>query len=264
MLYNSLRAKTILGGAFALLVSAQIAYSHNFKIEYSLSFAGIPVGKTKIFGSVNGASYTLDGQVKVTGLAGVFVSGKGTGRSTGTIGASNLTSTHFSANGTVGKTAHIISIVFNSGSAQTTAYNPPMEASPDRIAVTAAHLKGTIDPLSALFTPIPAGKSPFDVSNCPKMLPVFDGGSRHTLNLHSGSVQDVKISGYKGKVLVCKIKYTPVAGHRPGKKNVRFMENNKKIWVWYAPVSGTNLLAPVRISVPTRNGVAEASVSVFK
>ena len=45
-----------------------------------------------------------------------------------------------------------------------------------------------------------------------------------------------------------------IAGHRPDRPGVKFMEENRDMSVWLAPVEGTRVLVPMRISVRTTLG----------
>ena len=49
-------------------------------------------------------------------------------------------------------------------------------------------------------------------------------------------------------------RYQAVAGHRPDRPGVKFMEENREMSVWLAPVEGTRVLIPLRISVLTTIG----------
>jgi hypothetical protein len=64
----------------------------------------------------------------------------------------------------------------------------------------------------------------------------------------------VQKPGYAGQVLVCTARYQAVAGHRPDRPGVKFMEENREMSVWLAPVEGTRALIPLRISVLTTIG----------
>jgi hypothetical protein len=52
----------------------------------------------------------------------------------------------------------------------------------------------------------------------------------------------------------------PIAGHRD-KETVRQMAENRDMFVWLAPVSGTRVLAPIKatISSPVGNFTVEAT-----
>jgi hypothetical protein len=62
-------------------------------------------------------------------------------------------------------------------------------------------------------------------------------------------------------VVVCTVRYHPVAGHRPSRWAIKYLMETREIEAWLAPVAGTRVLVPYRISVPTTlgPGVLEAT-----
>jgi hypothetical protein len=50
--------------------------------------------------------------------------------------------------------------------------------------------------------------------------------------------------------------YEPIAGHDPRRYTIQFVRRPKDIEAWFAPIAGTDVLAPFRISVPTWIGNA--------
>ena len=89
----------------------------------------------------------------------------------------------------------------------------------------------------------------------------FVSGTRFDVVLSYGGTRTVEKAGYSGPVLVCNVRYVPIAGHRPARPATKFMTENRDISVWLAPVESQRVLVPVRISVRTMfgMGVAEAS-----
>jgi hypothetical protein len=55
--------------------------------------------------------------------------------------------------------------------------------------------------------------------------------------------------GYAGSVVVCSASYEPIAGHRPSTPLVKYLSEGREIEIALAPVAGTHLLAPFRVSV---------------
>jgi len=90
---------------------------------------------------------------------------------------------------------------------------------------------------------------------------VFDGAARFDIVLSYAGSQSVQTPVYSGPVLVCNARYLPIAGHQAEAPETRFMQHNRDMSVWLAPVPGTRVLTPLRISVSTMFGatVVEAS-----
>jgi hypothetical protein len=141
--------------------------------------------------------------------------------------------------------------------------NPPVDEKPDRVALKDSDKRGVIDPLSALLMPVASGKGPADPANCNRTLPVFDGAARFNVVLSYGETRNAETGGYKGKVLVCNARYVPIAGHRALRPATKFMESNKDMSVWLAPVEGQKVLVPVRIAVRTMVGMSVVEASTF-
>jgi hypothetical protein len=140
---------------------------------------------------------------------------------------------------------------------------PPLEAREDRVPVKDAHKKGVVDPVSALLMPTLGKGSLTDAGNCNRTIPIFDGATRFNIVLSYGSTQEVQKPGYSGPVLVCNVRYVPIAGHRAGRRATQFMVENRDISVWLAPVEGTRVLVPLRISVRTMVGTSVIEASRF-
>ena len=135
-----------------------------------------------------------------------------------------------------------------------TAIVPPLVDMQDRVPVTAADRRGIVDPTSALVMPARAGTALLDPGNCDRTLPLFDGATRFNVVLSYAETREVQKPGYAGPVLVCSARYQAIAGHRPDRPGVKFMEDNREMSVWLAPVEGTRVLVPLRISVLTEIG----------
>jgi hypothetical protein len=137
---------------------------------------------------------------------------------------------------------------------------PPLEAKADRVPLRDAHKRGVVDPVSALLMPA-AAANPLDPANCDRTIPVFDGAARFDIVLTYGETRTVEKSGYKGPVIVCNARYVPIAGHRSTRPSTKFMEENKDMQVWLAPVAGTRMLLPLRIAVRTMIGMSVVEAS---
>ena len=57
-------------------------------------------------------------------------------------------------------------------------------------------------------------------------------------------------------MLVCNVRYVPIAGHRLHRPATKFMQENRDMSVWLAPVEGARVLVPFRISIRTMIGTS--------
>ena len=93
-------------------------------------------------------------------------------------------------------------------------------------------------------------------------MPVYDGFTRFDVSLAYAGTRRVQTKGYSGPVVVCNVRYTPIAGHR-NRKSVQFMSENKDIQVWLGARSARRGLVPYRISVATMMGATVIEATEF-
>lgn len=234
------------------------AAAATFRVEYSISLAGLPLGSANLTGAVANDRYELQMRAQLTGLAGLFSgSGRGGADAAGTFGEARLSPSSFTATGRSGSSERTVKVGIRSGNAGAVTIEPPFEPRPElgpRVPLTDADKRGVIDPLSGMIALAISRAKPLDPANCDRTVPVFDGTQRFDMVLSFVERVPVKKPGYVGDALVCRARYVPIAGHRPSRPSVQFMQDNRDITVWLAPVEGTRVLAPLRISVRTMLG----------
>ncbi|KQT09138.1 hypothetical protein ASG40_10850 [Methylobacterium sp. Leaf399] len=222
-------------------------------VEYGVNLAGIPIGTAQVSGSFEGTRYRMDVSARLTGLVGAVTGGMGSARASGLITAAPQPSTFAIATKT-SNAGIAVRMALAGGNVTQAEITPPLVDLGDRVPITAANRKGVIDPASALMMPAIGKGALTDPENCNRTLPVFDGATRFNVTLSYGETRMVEKPGYSGPVLVCNARYQPIAGHRPDRPGVKFMEDNRDMSVWLAPVDGTRVLLPVRIAVRTTIG----------
>jgi hypothetical protein len=85
---------------------------------------------------------------------------------------------------------------------------------------------------------------------CQHTLPIFDGNQRYDLKLAFKRTDKMKAEkGYAGPVVVCSLRYEPIAGHRASAALVKYLSEGREMEIALAPIAGTRLLAPFRVSV---------------
>ncbi|OYU47262.1 MAG: hypothetical protein CFE31_17190 [Rhizobiales bacterium PAR1] len=234
--------------------------------HYAISLAGLSVGKAQIKGSLEGTSYTLNVSSALTGIMGAVSKGRGAATSRGNFGSAGVLTNGFSLSATNGTETRTIQITAASGSVRNVVIDPPFvdkSDGGDRIPLRDSHKVGVLDPVSALIMPSRTA-DPLDKSNCERRIPVFDGSQRFDVILsYSGTRQVRSEKGYSGPVLVCSVRYVPVAGHRPERRAVKFMVENRAMDTWLAPVNGGKVLMPYRISVKTMIGTTVIEAEGF-
>ncbi|CAO4176282.1 DUF3108 domain-containing protein [Methylorubrum populi] len=257
----------LLAGALAVPAGAQAApRSHKARsakaaptgvsVDYSVNLAGIPIGNAQLTGAFEGARYRMDVSAVLTGLVGAVTGGQGSARSSGGISGGNAAPlpNSFAIATRTSNSGIAVRMALANGNVTQAEITPPLLDTGDRVPVTAAAKRGVIDPASALMMPARARAELTDPENCNRTLPVFDGATRFNVVLSYGETRQVEKPGYSGPVLVCNARYVAIAGHRPDRPGVKFMEENRDMSVWLAPVEGTRVLVPMRISVRTTLG----------
>nr|MBX2804833.1 DUF3108 domain-containing protein [Hyphomicrobiales bacterium] len=157
-----------------------------------------------------------------------------------------------------------IDVAFNGNAVTQLDVTPPMRKSSRHVPITRTHMKGVVDPLSAL---VMLSKSGLDLSSrqvCSGRLPIFDGNARYDLRLsykHSKPV--VSGYGYRGKAYVCKVKFVPISGHKQGDEESEFAAKTNGIEVWMVPLKKAGIHVPHHIKIPTLAGTAYMTALEF-
>ncbi len=253
LIASALLTLTVAG--FASQAQAQAAQT--LKVNYNLSLAGLPLGKADLSSTFTGPRYELQGNVKFSGLVKMITGGKGAGTATGTIAGIQPQPDGFAVSSKSSGEQRTVRMALDGGNVVETEITPPVEPKEDRVPVKDADKKGVIDPLSALIMPAVASKGLTDQANCNRTIPVFDGAARQNIVLTYAGTKNVAVPGYSGPVLVCNARWVPVSGHRTQRPSTRFMQENKDMNVWLAPVEGARVLFPIKVAVRTMIGMGE-------
>ena len=220
---------------------------------YDVNFNGFNVGTFEFQAQTEDRSYSLSGNAHLTLLLGAFT-WTGETRAFGLI-ANNAPrpaafSFEFKANSKTGATR----MDFINGAALNIRHLPPPTPKSDTVPVREHHLKGVLDPLSAIM--VVANYSNPDP--CDRRLPVFDGKERFDLVLsYKGEVKvsEQQPSGQPAMAHVCRVKYYPIAGHKVDAES-SYLATTDAIEVSLRPVPSANILVPYQITIPTMIGYA--------
>ena len=222
-------------------------------VDYTVNLAGFPIGTAQLATAFEGSRYSMNVSAQLTGLAGAVTGGQGSARASGAVGQQPLPNAFTIATRT-STSGVAVRMAMSNGNVSRADVIPPLPDMGDRVPVTAAAKRGIVDPASALVMPVAGQGNPLDPGNCNRTIPVFDGATRFNVLLSYAETRQVEKPGYSGPVLVCNARYQAIGGHRPDRPGVRFMEENRDMSVWLAPVEGARVLLPLRISVRTTVG----------
>jgi hypothetical protein len=132
---------------------------------------------------------------------------------------------------------------------------PSKPPSPEAVPLKPEHYKNVFDPMSAIFamTLGGTGKDP-----CDKRVPIFDGKIRYDLAMSykkTEKLSEKRPSGQPAELIVCRVKYQPIAGHKPKDFESPWVDF-KNIEIALRPIPSAGIHVPYRITVPTTLGAA--------
>ncbi len=256
--------------AITCTAPCNVAYAQGrLEAEYTASLAGLTIGEGVWVVSIGEKEYTAEVSGRVTGLLSLISSGDGSVSARGTVSQGGLSATHYASDVkyvVTGKSKKFSTVRMELGSR--TVKNLALEPSnpPDKkeVPVTEAHQREIIDPLTALLIPIAGAGEVLTAGACEQTLPVFNGAHRFNLVLAFKRMEEVRADkGYRGAAVVCGVNYQPVAGYNPHAHTVKYLVKNRDMEIWLTPIAGTRVLAPFRIAVPTKIGLAVLQAKRF-
>lgn len=242
--------------ALAALAFPPEARAAALRVDYAITLAGLSLGNAGLDGTFDDQRYDMKLTGRLTGIAGAL-SGNSTGGAAarGVVTSSHVVSNGFSANARSGAHQRTVMMGVNGGNVTSISIVPPFERNYPVVPLGDGDRRHITDPLSGLVSVMENGRID-DPANCSRTIPVFDGTQRFDIQLSYGGTRLVRKPGFTGNVVVCHIRYMPVAGHRTDRPSVQFMRDNREMSAWLAPVEGTRLLLPIRISVQTMLGLS--------
>ena len=231
---------------------------------YSINFNGMSVGQFSLTANLADHRYNLIGDAKISLLAGLIFEWNGKTSSTGRVINRGPLPSAYSFGYTTSDKGEQINVKFSDNVVREIAVNPPPRPSAARIPMTRQHMQNVVDPLSAVLILSNVGAERTGAEVCNRHLPIFDGKARYDLHLSYKRTKQVKTGdGYKGPAYVCKVKYIPIAGHRPGDEESGYAAKNEAIEVWMIPISQSGLFVPYYIYIPTPVGAASLTAVRF-
>jgi hypothetical protein len=131
--------------------------------------------------------------------------------------------------------------------------------------VTDAERRGVADPLTAVLLSAKPGSDPMTSAACAQRLAIFDGQRRYNLALSYSRMEKFKAQrGYSGPSLVCGVVLEPIAGYRADSLLVKYVGGKRDMELWFAPIEGTAIIAPIRVLMPTLIGTLKIEADQFE
>lgn len=221
--------------------------------NYKITLNGFELGTFRFSSDVARDHYALNTDVEISALLGVF-HWKGVTRASGTVAAAKPQPAGFLFEFESSAKSGSVKMGFGESGVESISVNPVADDPPDTVPLTRQDLKGVFDPLTAIMAMTHVDAP----SPCGRKIPVFDGRQRFDLDLRFARQQPV--AGLPGQMaIVCRVKYTPIAGYRPTEETLALASSND-IEIAFRPVPQAKLMLPQSIVVPTAIGRAEITL----
>lgn len=258
------RLSLLLAAALAAAASVAVAAEGKLDASYTVTLAGIPIGKGTWSISVSDTRYKATASGATTGLMHVLTGGHGSTEASGTFADGELTASTYASTIFAHKKTDSVRLTVSGGDIKDFDVDPPDEPNPQRVEITDTHRHGVIDPMSAAIMRTAGTGEAVSPEACNRKLPIFDGRMRYDLQLAYKRMEKVKAAeGYAGPAVVCAVYFTPIAGYVPTRVAIRYISRMRDMEVWLAPIVGTRVLVPFRAQGPTPIGAVVFAADKF-
>jgi hypothetical protein len=267
--YRLTRHAILLGAAALAVTMADAQQGRGFaqgKLDarYTVTLGGLPVGRGAWVIDITDDHFSAAASGATAGLMAVFASGQGQSASRGTISGGQLIPSTYASSIVTDQKFDEVRMVISAGNVREFVADPPVVPSPERVPLTEAHRRGVADPMTASLVRVPGNGDTLVPLACQRTLAVFDGRMRYDLQLTFKRLDRVKSEkGYQGPVVVCSVHFLPIAGHIPDRAAIKYLTELRDIEMWLAPIAGTRVMVPYRVSVPTPLGVGVMQATQF-
>jgi len=232
--------------------------------RYTASLAGIPIGRGAWVIDIGRDRYLAAASGMTAGIMRLFSSGEGTGASRGSIVNGQLVPATYAITIETSKRRSEVRLGLQRGTVKDLLVVPPVTPDSGRVPVSAAHRRGVIDPMTASLVRVSGKGDPLIPASCQRTTSIFDGRMRYDLHLAYKRLDRVKaLKGYEGPALVCALFFNPIAGHRPDRAVIKYLEDLRDIETWLVPIAGTSILVPFRVTIPTPLGLGVLEATQF-
>ncbi len=223
--------------------------------RYNVTLGGVPFGRGAWVVDVKENHFTSAVSGATSGLLQLFSKGRGTSAAHGNVSSGQLSATSYSSSIQTDRKYDEVRMVLNAGTVKEFVAEPPNVPDPRRVPLNEAHRRGVLDPMTASIVRVPGNGNTFVPQACDRKVAVFDGRMRYDLRLVYKRLDKVRSEkGYQGNVVVCAVHFSAVAGHIPDRAVLKYIEKLRDTEMWLAPIAGTRLMVPYRISVTTPLG----------
>ncbi len=223
---------------------------------YTATVLGVPIGNVFWTIDVQQNQFSASASGGTSGLLQLFAEGTGTSTAHGTISEGRPIASTFLLSMFSGDWFEERKVLFSGGKAKEHVSDQPPVPNQNLVPLTKAHRTGVVDPITALLIRVPGSGDTFVPEACERTLAIFDGHTRYDLQLAFKRLDNVKADkGYQGTVVVCSVHFYPLAGYDPDRVLIKYLAEQRDIEMWLAPLAGSELMVPYRVSIPTPIGL---------
>ncbi len=240
-----------------LLAGAEARAQARLDASYEVSLSGITIGKGNWVIELGDDQYSAAAFGGSSGLLRAVSTGQGSGGSQGRIVKGQLQPASYTVTISTSNKTETIRMALAGGNIKDFSIDPQPPEDPFRIPVTDAHKRGVSDPMTASLVHVPGTADPVSAEACTVTSAVFDGRMRYDLSLEFKRIEAIKVDGYQGPVVVCAVYFAPVAGYNPERSAIKYLAAQRHMELWLAPIAGTRILVPYRLTIPTPLGTGK-------
>lgn len=220
-----------------------------YRGEYTLSFLGLPVGRVTFDSRVDAKGYSIEGEASAAGLGAIFYDTTGKLTASGHF-ADGIKADRFRAEYRYDEKPTLVDIRFAGGDVVEVVNDPPLrKRGKDWVPIGPDDLKSAVDPVAATLIKVDRLE---DV--CKGGARMFDGELRADLALSYVKTGEMSVDGFEGPTVTCRLKFTPAAGYRKGRRSLEFLRTKSRIMVTFAEIGETGVYAPVHATIGTQIG----------
>jgi hypothetical protein len=232
--------------------------------QYTVTLGAVPFGRGSWLIDIREDQFTASVSGATAGIMRMFASGQASSAARGGVSRGQLLPSSYTSSIVTDKRYDEVHMALSNGIVKDYVAEPPSTPIPERVPLTDAHRRGVTDPMTASLMPVPGNGDTFVPEACPRKLAIFDGRMRYDLQLAFKRLDRVKSEkGYQGTVVVCALQFSPIAGHVPQRAVIKYLIDVRDIEVWLAPIAGTRLMVPYRVTLPTPFGMGVMQATQF-
>ncbi|MFV0367817.1 MAG: DUF3108 domain-containing protein [Hyphomicrobiaceae bacterium] len=236
-------------GPVSTIEAGKQSWPSHVAATYDISFNGFGLGQLVFKANVGSGRYELSGDAEISALFG-FVNWRGVTQTSGKLGGTRTNPSSYSFDFRSSEKAGSVRMGFGNGQIVSVSANPEPPRSPEFVPVERSHLKGVLDPLTAVM----AMTRPESSAPCQQRLKIFDGIQRFDLVMAPAGTEQLKAKNGTINVLqVCEMRYFPISGYdRNGE--TPDLARNLRIRISLRQVPEAGLFIPQEIKIPTALG----------